>query len=177
MSAPCGKDWRGLSSVGAECEGMCVTSKCALRHHWHASWSLTPYTITGTLHHHWHPSLFTITGTLHDHWHPALFAITGTLHSHWHPSLSLAPFTLHNHWHLLWAFYDLSGINIYHIYADVCPPARVSAPARALAHAMQHQNVPLRSSSSSSSMATKTAAKRSTLGVAGTEDDDGDSGE
>eukprot|EP00200_Dunaliella_tertiolecta_P006034 CAMPEP_0202355440 /NCGR_PEP_ID=MMETSP1126-20121109/10335_1 /ASSEMBLY_ACC=CAM_ASM_000457 /TAXON_ID=3047 /ORGANISM="Dunaliella tertiolecta, Strain CCMP1320" /LENGTH=561 /DNA_ID=CAMNT_0048948059 /DNA_START=38 /DNA_END=1723 /DNA_ORIENTATION=+ len=74
------------------------------------------------------------------------------------------------------AFYDLSGINIYHIYADVCPPARVSAPARALAHAMQHQNVPLRSSSSSSSMATKTAAKRSTLGVAGTEDDDGDSG-
>ncbi|KAF5835085.1 Alpha/Beta hydrolase protein [Dunaliella salina] len=75
------------------------------------------------------------------------------------------------------AFEDLSNINIYHIYADVCPPARVSAPARALLHVMQRQNLPLQSgSSSSSSMAGKPAVRRSALGVADTEDDDGDSG-
>jgi len=49
--------------------------------------------------------------------------------------------------HVCRAFYDLSGINIYHIFADVCVPARASASAHALANTLQRHRVPLHSTS------------------------------
>jgi uncharacterized membrane protein YgcG len=121
------------------------------------------------------------------------------MHPHKHKYARTHPRThIYTHTHTCCrAFYDLSGINIYHIFADVCPPARVSGSGQALTRALQKPNVPSQSStstgaasssssSSSSSGGGDIGGRRDSLafggrakaqeGVRGVEDDDGDNG-